>query len=212
MVDKYIKIFYNYKNTCNSFVAFLLLYIEGQKRGLLMNEIKELVVRSKSGDAKAFAQLYDVYANDLYRFAYYYLGTKEDAQDAVQDAVCEAYRAINSLKKEEAFKSWLFKILSNCCKKQISKAIAVRTLTTDISVETFLDIAELSDALALKSELTTLEEQEREIVLLCIVCGYKSKEVAQILSVPSATVRSKLSRTLLKLRKKLEEDQNEKAG
>lgn len=176
-----------------------------------MNELKELVVRSKQGDVHAFAKLYEHYSNQMYRFAFYYLGAKEDAQDAVQDAVCEAFKAINSLKNDDSFKPWLFKILSNCCKKQITKCITGREVITEIKEEeTFLNESEMSDALLLKSEILSLDEQEREIILLCVVCGYNSKEVSKIIGIPAGTVRSKLSRTLIKLRKSLEEDRYEK--
>ena len=72
-----------------------------------------LVEQAKAGSADAFGQLYAQYAQDLYRFAYYYLGSREEAEDAVQDAVCAAFQGIGALRSVSSFKAWLFSILSN---------------------------------------------------------------------------------------------------
>lgn len=70
-----------------------------------------LVEQAKAGSADAFGQLYAQYAQDLYRFAYYYLGSREEAEDAVQDAVCAAFQGIGALRSVSSFKAWLFSIL-----------------------------------------------------------------------------------------------------
>lgn len=67
-----------------------------------------LVEQAKAGSADAFGQLYAQYAQDLYRFAYYYLGSREEAEDAVQDAVCAAFQGIGALRSVSSFKAWLF--------------------------------------------------------------------------------------------------------
>ena len=79
-----------------------------------------LVEQAKAGSADAFGQLYAQYAQDLYRFAYYYLGSREEAEDAVQDAVCAAFQGIGALRSVSSFKAWLFSILSNTCKHHIA--------------------------------------------------------------------------------------------
>lgn len=68
---------------------------------------KELVWRARQGDAKAFAELYRGIYQDLYRFALYTLKHSQDAEDAVGDAVMDAWKGIRKLKNEEAFRSWI---------------------------------------------------------------------------------------------------------
>jgi len=87
-----------------------------------------LVEQAKAGSADAFGQLYAQYAQDLYRFAYYYLGSREEAEDAVQDAVCAAFQGVGALRSAASFKAWLFSILANTCKHHIA-AVKERRLT-----------------------------------------------------------------------------------
>ena len=84
-----------------------------------------LVVRAKKGDSAAFGELYEGYANELYRFALYMVGRPEDAEDAVQDAVVSAWQNLPSLRdnavriNSEAYvlSCELPEELKICCKK-----------------------------------------------------------------------------------------------
>ena len=75
--------------------------------------IDNLVSSAKNGSAEAFGELYEIYAKDMFRFAYYYLGSYSLAEDCVSECVCIAFQKIGGLRKASAFKSWLFKILHN---------------------------------------------------------------------------------------------------
>ena len=70
-------------------------------------------------DAKAFSKLYEQVYQDLYRYALCLMRDPHEAEDAVSAAVLSAYEHIHKLRKEEAFKSWIFTILSNICKKRL---------------------------------------------------------------------------------------------
>ena len=59
-------------------------------------------------DAHTFAQMYETVYIDLYRFALCLMKNKQDAEDAVSEAVLKAYENIRKLKDENAFKSWIF--------------------------------------------------------------------------------------------------------
>ena len=84
-----------------------------------LSELQNLVLVAKKGDKDAFAQLYQHIYKDLYKFAYYVLKNDQDAQDAVSDAVMDAYAGISKLKNADAFRSWMFKILSAKCKRKL---------------------------------------------------------------------------------------------
>ena len=79
-------------------------------------QINELVTLAKNGDAEAFGELYELYYKEMFYYACCVTGSDELAQDAVSEAVLAAFRQIGSLKKAEAFKGWLFKILCASCK------------------------------------------------------------------------------------------------
>lgn len=72
-------------------------------------------------DAKTFAQMYETVYVDLYRFALCMMQNQQEAEDAVSEAVVAAYENIGKLKKPDAFRSWIFTIVSNICKKRLKK-------------------------------------------------------------------------------------------
>lgn len=171
-----------------------------------MNE-KELIALAKSGNKDAFAELYGLYKDRLYRYAFYRLQNADDAEDAVQDCIVSAYIQIGSLKKAEAFSAWLFRILYCTCAAQIRRQEMMRKNSNidDLENQLFDDSAENT---ALKTELQNalniLKDDEKEIVLLSVVAGFNSGEIGKITDMTSGAVRSKLSRSLKKMRDFLE--------
>ena len=142
------------------------------------------------------------YAQDLYRFAYYYLGSREEAEDAVQDAVCAASRGLAPAQclilQGLAFFHPFQHLQAPHCGGQREAAYhpleeARRLGESECSEELML-------AMELREAIYALSDEERSIVLLSIIGGYKSHEIAKALSCPPGTVRSKLSRSLAKLR------------
>lgn len=166
-----------------------------------------LVRRACGGDAEAFGDLYELYSKDLYHYACYVLGSQQMAQDAVQDAVCAAFTQITSLRNEDAFKAWLFKILSNICNKYIAEKTRQRSAVPfDDEIEATLEAppSTLNTAFELEETFSCLADDERKIVLLSVMQGYNSSEISSILDCPAGTVRSKLSRALKRMRVELE--------
>ena len=170
-------------------------------------ELKKLVREAQRGSAEAFGTLYAGYAADLYRFALWYLHDEADAEDAVQDACLHAYKKLKALRKEEAFRSWFFKILANICRDKLSAASKGNIVSLD-DPEAFTDPAdERSEDFTSLSEtgelVSSLGEPEKSIVLLSVLGGFNSKEIGALLKLNSSTVRSKLSRALAKLREQI---------
>lgn len=164
--------------------------------------IENLVVQAKNKDAEAFGELYSYYAKDMYRFALYYTGQAHLAEDAVSEAVLNAFQNIGRLKNEEAFKSWLFSILFNCCKKQQKeKALSLQRVELSHAEHIFEEPFEKSDTADIKRLLSMLGEEEKEILLLSFLGGYSSDEIGEMLSMKAVSVRSKKARSIKKLRK-----------
>ena len=164
-----------------------------------MNE--KLINEAIAGSKEAFCSLYGEYKDRLYRYALYRLGDPTDAEDAVSDCVLAAWQSIGSLRSGKAFGSWIFRILSNCCASRIKELIGTRenleriynagpdNITVPPSLST-----ELAEALA------QLSDDERDIVLLSIIGGLSSTEIASMTDLAPGSVRSKLSRSLAKMR------------
>ncbi len=170
------------------------------------NDLEKNVRLAQTGSSKAFAKVYSFYANDLYRFALYYTGNSANAEDCVQEAVLIAFKNISSLKKSASFKSWIFKILSNVCKTKLSNpADRLCVVNVDDLQETQLLKADDTYLSAeIKEALDRLSDEEKQIVLLSVIGRYKSSEIAKMLDLKSGTVRSKLSRSLEKMREILQ--------
>ena len=168
-----------------------------------MNEY-ELIKKSKHGDKKAFCDLYDLYKDRLYRYAYYRLRNSEDAEDAVSECVMLAWKQIGALRDACAFQSWIFKILAASCNKYIKAQIAKRDVVS-IDGLPVGSASNISDStLLLREALDKLSEEEQSIVLLSTVGGLKSREIAEITGLTAGSVRSSLSRSLKKMREYLE--------
>ena len=158
------------------------------------------VKKAKRGDAAAFARLYEQIYADLYRFALYTLKNKTDAEDVVSETVTDAFASIGKLKKAEAFRGWMFRILSYKCKDKLREyARKNEELPQDYKeAATGEDVEENA---VIRTLFFALEEEERLIISLHLFAGYTSKEIGKILGLNENTVRSKESRALKKLRK-----------
>lgn len=170
----------------------------------------EQIEAARSGDKDSFAQVYQSIASDLYKAAYYTLGNSHDAEDVVSEVFIEAYKGITKLRDVTSFKPWMMKILSVRCKRKIAEYVKGKSVfdiegfMTSLSDETDVS-ADVAQQVTVVSAVARLNEQERMIVVLSVLQGYTSKEISHILSLPQGTVSSKLHRTLIKLRKMLEQ-------
>lgn len=167
-----------------------------------MKDYLELVRRAKKGDTEAFASLYeDIYEN-MYRFALYTLRHTADAEDVVSETVMEAFASVGNLRVEEAFKSWMFQILSNKCKDKL-REYTKRTEELDKAAQQRYGVQGPEENAIVRRCFFELADEERLIIGMHLFCGYKSREIADILHMNENTVRSKESRGLKKLAGKL---------
>lgn len=158
-------------------------------------------------DAKKFAQMYEEIYKDLFRFALCRMKNVQDAEDAVSEAVLAAYENIRKLKKETAFKSWMFTILANICRKRLKESGDRQRIEKE-EAEGFGEVpANVTDygiALDVQRAFFILSQEEQEIVALSVFGGYNSREIGNALNLNPNTVRSKRSRALEKMEYVLE--------
>lgn len=168
-------------------------------------------------EKEVFLRKYEEVYKDLYRYALFALGHPQDAEDAVSEAVMDAYKGKDGLKNPEAFRGWIFRILSRKCKAKRKEYATKKVLPLDASVEeggsleerqsfedwNFGSSMEESERVLLRQMFLSLNEEERSIIGLHIFGGYTSKEIGKILGLLPATVRSKEHRGLEKLKKEI---------
>lgn len=152
-----------------------------------------------------FEECYRREYRDMYRFALYTLGNPHDAEDAVSDAVVDAYAGCKRLRNPESFHPWIFKILTVKCKRKLKEYV---NKTLELDETAFLDSREehwnVEENQDIRAAFFTLSGQERLIISMSVFGGYNSREIGRTLFLKDATVRSKLSRALEKMQKKLE--------
>ncbi len=172
-------------------------------QGLEIDE--SLVERAKAGNDMAFSKIYECIYKDMYRYAYYMLGNEQDAEDMVSETVIDIYSGITKLRNNELFRSWAFKILSNKCKRKrkqyINKPISLDDENQNINLSKEHDLELKHD---IESAFGILSNEEKTVVSLAVFGGYKSLEIGEILNIKPTTARSKLSRALAKMQKKME--------
>lgn len=177
----------------------------------------ELVRQAKRGSRSAFMELYKRYYKDLYAYASYMLRHPQDAEDVVSDTIVSAFEGIGRLRDVSRFRQWLFKILSNQCKKR-RKAYADRNRTmvfcSPEPERGEASLAAVSDGRDMEQEVTdrqwvqaafdALSEEERYIVNSFLFGGYRGEEIAKSLGIGASTLRSKYRRALMKMKERLE--------
>ena len=162
-----------------------------------------LIERSKQGDSSAFSQLISQYTTEIYRFALYMMGNKEDAEDAVQETLLSAWKGIHSLKDNSLFKAWLFKILTNNCKTFLMKRNKMPDTLPVEEYEFLVDYEEegnLINSAELKDALSTLTPPDAQIILLSIIGGFTSYELGVIYNMTPGAIRTRQKRALEKLK------------
>lgn len=173
------------------------------------SEELQLIQSAKRGDVKAFSRLYAGIYTDLYKFALYTIRHRQDAEDAVSETVMTAWEKMKQLRKDESFRSWMFTILNNQCRKiqreRKRQYAAGAYETEDSELEKRLcsepDYAGQHDV---RAAFGVLEEEERIIVAFSVFGGYQSDEIGRMTGYNPATVRSKKKRALEKMRKIIE--------
>lgn len=154
-----------------------------------------------------FMRYYEKVYPQMYRTAWFYLQNRQEAEDAVQDAVLTAYEKFYQLKDKEKFGAWIMQILANQCRKRMKTWFRREEDIEDISPTQEKALAKETDfatASAVKQVFGELEEEERFIVALSVLGGYTSEEIAGILDKNHSTIRSRYRRALQKMRRKLE--------
>ncbi len=153
---------------------------------------------------------YEKYHKQLYRIAYSYLRHKQNAEDVLQISYEKAINNRNQLKDPKKLRSWLIRIVVNECNQ--SHRIRKRQTEIDqkvaVNSDCLMDI-DYVQTIELKDALFILSEEERNLISLKYLLGYRQKEIAGILDLPVGTVKSRLSRSLGKLREIMGGDENE---
>ncbi|MEV5165510.1 RNA polymerase sigma factor SigM [Streptomyces werraensis] len=170
---------------------------------------QDLLTRHVEGDADAFGEIVRRHRDRLWAVALRTLGDREEAADAVQDALVSAYRAAHTFRGQSAVTTWLHRITVNACLDRARKAASRKTAPVDDTerLEQLLEPHESASAPAERNDLHrqlieamgTLPPDQRAALVLVDMQGYPVAEAARILDVPTGTVKSRCARGRAKL-------------
>ena len=151
-------------------------------------------------------QLYDLYATDILRFSYFYLGDRQKAEDVTQDVFIRLITNHPVLGPGHE-KSWLLKVALNRCRDHWRSSWVRRMVLGHPAFELFPapdQIGSLSDQAALAEAVNRLPPEFKEVVLLFYYQNFSVSEIASLLSIAEGTVSSRLNRARSRLKKDLE--------
>ena len=184
-----------------------------------MGDEKTLIRQILDGDRDAFAQLVTAYEKQVYNLCLRMSGNPEDARDLSQEAFLKAWRGLGHYKSEASFSTWLYRLTANVCidhlrrkKRQPTLSLTVDEDSGDFKEGLELEVADSAPTPeerllhretgeAVRRAMDQLEESFRLVLTLRVVEGLSYEEIGRILGLSDGTVKSRLARARIKLRK-----------
>ncbi len=178
----------------------------------------ELVRLAQSGDTRAFDELVRRYRDKVYRLSYKILRHEEDAAEALQDAFLSAYRGLKNFKAESTFSTWLYRIATNASlmkyrrrrdghvsleQSQSSDGTGEPLQIPDWSAQPPTELLNQETHDVMEEGIQRLPEELRTVFVLRDVEGLSNAEVAEVLHLSVAAVKSRLHRARIALRDRL---------
>ena len=170
------------------------------------NALEALLARIAGGDKNALGRLYELTYSAVFGFAMSLSQTPADAEDILHDTYLAVYSSAAGYSAKGKPMAWIMTIAKNLARMRMRKA--KRLLDADESDwSRYLSAKpEVSsdERILLQTAMKILSDDEQQIVMLHAVSGMKHREIAGILDMPTATVLSKYSRAIKKLRTAME--------
>lgn len=161
-----------------------------------------LVEKCKTGHSSSQYELYELYVDAMYNIGMRMLGSKEDAEDIVQDSFVSAFKNLGSFNYESTFGAWLKRIVIN---KSINYLKAKRIAVVPMDSHEFHlteDTPEEVDAVDItkvKLGIEKLPAGYKQIINLYLIEGYDHIEIGEVLGITTSTSKSQYHRAKKKL-------------
>ena len=176
--------------------------------GLAEGRLRELVDLAVRGDTDAFGRLYDHFADAIYRYFYYHVGSASDAEDLLSRAFLRAWRSIHTFSwRGKPFEAWLFTLAHH----QLVDFYRENKRSHEPIDESFAETQPgpesraiaVAEATATRAALAKLTEEQRQVVVLKFYLDQDNKQIAAIMGKREGTVRALQMRALAALRRHL---------
>jgi RNA polymerase sigma factor (sigma-70 family) len=175
------------------------------------SEEAALADRARDGDVGAFEELVRRYQELAFRVAWLVVRDRGEAQDAVQEAFVKAYHAMPRFRPGAPFRPWICRIVANEARNRGRSSRRRETLALRVAAVAPGDAApspetaavSRDEAGALLRALAGLRDDDRMVVAYRYLFDLSEAETAEALGIAPGTVKSRLSRSLVKLRTRL---------
>jgi RNA polymerase sigma-70 factor (ECF subfamily) len=178
----------------------------------------ELIARWQAGDASAFERLVRTHERNVFRLLYRMLGSREEAEDAAQEAFLSLHRHGHRFRREARFSTFLYRVAANAAlnRRRSRGRARARELelaqrhATGAAIQTAPRNPEdathgVEIQVRVQQALQQLPEELRVAVVLYDIEGQSYKDIADSLGIPEGTVKSRIHRARLGLRERLKE-------
>jgi RNA polymerase sigma-70 factor (ECF subfamily) len=170
---------------------------------------EDLMALVESGDSGAFAGLYDRHGRAAYSLAYRMAGERQAAEDLVQEAFLDVWRAAGSYRAERgSVRTWVLTIVHNRGIDQIRSAASRRRVQDRVEAtaslsqpsEAFSEAWRNSQRSQVRKALKDLPSEQLQVLELAYFSGYTHTEIADLLDLPLGTVKGRMRLGLKKIR------------
>jgi RNA polymerase sigma-70 factor (ECF subfamily) len=168
-----------------------------------------LVQRAQQGDKEAFAQLYEVHFDKIYRYVILKVGNKAEAEDMTQQVFVRAFESIKSFRwKGVPFSAWLYRIARNLVIDHIRRAKKRPTVPLEESLvvgdsEPHTEVERKLDIERMVSATRQLTEAQREVISLRFAAGLPIAQVAKTMGKSEGAVKALQHSAIAALRRML---------
>lgn len=162
----------------------------------------ELVQRCKAGDVGAYEDLYKLHGQKLFALCYRMTGSREDAEDILQEIFVILVKKIGSYRGDAKFSTWLHRIAVNASLDFMRKNKRNTEVINDEMPQFYdaLSARRMEQGQSIKKALMALPPGYRAVVVLHDIQGFKHKEIAQMRGTSEGAVKSQLFKARRKMR------------
>ena len=164
-----------------------------------------IVKQAIAGNKEAFEHLLILEEEKLFYTALSYVGQKEDALDAIQEAACKAYLTVHQLKHLEFFSTWLFRILINECYRLLKKGQKIIPYEESELLNRLQEQEDvMGNPIDLSEAIQRLNHSQQMAIILFYYHDLPIKEISEIMEKPVSTIKTYLHRGKKQLKRELE--------
>lgn len=176
---------------------------------------KEIIEKSKRGNAQAQYRLYNQYARAMYNICLRMMNSREEAEDMLQESFSDAFAKLHTFRYESTFGAWIKRIVINKCINEINRRKVDLDFFDDMYYfegkdddDNEMEYEQMLNVQNVKKAMDHLPKGSRMIFSLYLLEGYDHVEISEILNISESNSKSQYMRARRKIKEVLTEMQS----